>query len=343
MPTLTAAYLQSVTSRIFQAAGVPGETAERVSASLVESNLVGHDSHGVIRIMSYLRDLRQNLVDPQAQVEVLQETPTTALLDGHWGFGQVVAARAMAVAIAKAREERTGVVAARRSYHIGRLGEYALMAAGQGLIGLVMCNSAIAAIAPFGGCGRALGSNPLAWAVPAGGRPPFLLDFSTGMCAEGKLRVARSKGQRVPEGWILDRDGRPTTSPQDFYDGGAILPAAGHKGYALGLLIEILGGVLTGHGCALLAEHGRGNGFVMWALDVAAFCPLERFQATLDALCEGLKAGRKAPGVDEILIPGEPEFRTREFRLREGIPVPASTWQEIVQEAGALGVEVESR
>lgn len=341
MPTCTAEQLRSLTSRIFQAAGVPEEIATKVSASLVESDLMGHDSHGVIRVAQYLRDLRGGMVDPRAELEVLKETPTTALLDAHWQFGQIAAAGGMAIAIEKARESHLAAVGIERCYHIGRLGEYALTAAEQGFVGMVLCNTGGRTVAPFGGVGRTLSPNPMSYAVPAGRRKPFLLDFATSMCAEGKVRVARAAGKEIPPGWLLDKDRRPTTNPADLYDGGVILPMGGHKGYALCLLLDMLGGALTGHGCACLPEYERGNGVFMMVVDVEAFRPLEQFQDTVDRLFDEVKAGPTAPGFAEVLIPGEPEFQTKEERERQGIPLPESTWQDIVREAGQLGVEID--
>ncbi len=340
MPLCTAEQLCAMSRHLLEAAGVPAATAVRVSESLVESNLMGHDSHGVIRLPQYLDMLAEGRIAPLAEVEVLRETPTTALLDAHWAFGQVAAARAMTIAIEKARAHHVAVVAMAHSAHIGRLGEYALMAAEQGLVGAVMCNaSPRGGAAPYGGMARVLGTNPLAYAVPSGGPHPFLMDFATTMCAEGKVRVARARGVPLPPGCILDRDGQPSTNPEDFYAGGVLLPMGGHKGYGLSLLIDLLGGALTGHGCTCLPEYVDGNGTLMLAIDIEAFRPLAEFEGTAGRLFAAVKASRTAPGVDEILIPGEPEFRTKEKRLREGIPVPESTWQELERAAERLGVQ----
>jgi LDH2 family malate/lactate/ureidoglycolate dehydrogenase len=340
MPTLTAKQLEQITSRIFEAAGVPADRALQVATSLVESNLVGHDSHGVIRIMNYLRYLRTGVVDPHAEIEVLQETATTALVDAHWAIGQVAATKGMAMAIEKARQSQISVVALRHCGHIGRLGEYAMMAAEQGLMGAVLCSTGPACAAPYGGIGRVLATNPIAVAVPAGDRPPFLMDVATTVVAEGKLKLARSKKEPVPLGWILDKEGNPTTNAEDFYAGGVLLPFGGHKGYALCLLVEILGAVLTGQGSGSSPAWRGGAGVVMWAMDLQTFGPLAQFGSGVDALFEGVKAGPTARGVDEILIPGEPEFRAKQKRLRDGIPVPESVWQDIVREAEGLGVQV---
>ena len=340
MPQCTADELRSLGRRLLEGAGVPAATAARVSDSLVESNLMGHDSHGIIRLLEYLDSIAKGRIDPHAEVELVKETPTTALLDAHWAFGQVAAARAMAIAIEKARARQVAVVGMAHSSHIGRLGEYALMAAEQGLIGAVMCNASRGGgVAPYGGMQRMLGTNPLAYAAPTGGAWPFLMDFATTTCAEGKIRVARAKGVRLPPGCILDREGRPSTNPEDFYAGGVLLPMGGHKGYGLGLLMDLLGGALTGHGCTCLPEYVSGNGVLMMAIDIEAFSPLAQFEDTAGRLFAAVKASRTAPGVEEILIPGEPEFRTKEKRLREGIPVPESTWQELARAAERLGLQ----
>jgi LDH2 family malate/lactate/ureidoglycolate dehydrogenase len=340
MPQCTAEELRKLGRRLLEAAGVPGPTAALVSDSLVESNLMGHDSHGIIRLLEYLDSIAAGRISPRAEVEVVKETPTTALLDAHWAFGQVAAARAMAIAIEKARVHHVAVVGMAHSSHIGRLGEYALMAAEQGLIGAVMCNaSPNGGAAPYGGMARMLGTNPLAYAIPTGGPWPFLMDFATTTCAEGKVRVARAKGVPLPPGCILDKEGRPSTNPDDFYAGGVLLPMGGHKGYGLSLLMDLLGGALTGHGCTCLPEYVAGNGVLMMAIDIEAFSPLAQFEDTAGRLFAAIKASRPAPGVEEILIPGEPEFRTKERRLREGIPVPERTWCDLQRAAQRLGLQ----
>lgn len=340
MPTLTAEQLRILGDQIFRAAGVSDGIARRVSESLVEANLTGHDSHGVIRIPQYLEFLREGKTDPEAQLEILSETATTALLDAHWAFGQVAAAAGMRLAIDKAREHRVGIVSIRKSAHIGRLGEYSVMASDEGFVGLVLCNSSSLAT-PYGGMRRLLSSNPMSCAVPAAGRGAFLLDFATTACAEGKVRFAREKGDAVPEGWILTKEGYPTTDPQDLYDGGMLLPMGQHKGYALNLLVDILGGILSGHGATSSADYSHGNGVMMMAIDIEVFCPLDRFQQEVANLLDRAKAVPPAPGFSEVLVPGEPEARSKEARLQDGIPVPEKVWQDILGAARDLGVETD--
>lgn len=336
MPTFNATHLAQMGRRLLEAANVPADTAQLVSASLVEGNLTGHDSHGVIRLVQYIRGVERGQINPRAELEIVRETATTALIDAHWAFGQVAARRAMEIAIAKAKQHSLAAVGLRNSSHIGRLGEYALLPVEHGLIGFVTCNSS-QLTAPFGGVDRVFGTNPFAYGFPRSGTP-FLMDFATSVTAEGKLRVAVSKGVPIPEGQILDRDRNPSTNPADFYDGGVILPLGGHKGYGLLMVADLLGGALTGHGCTSLPEHSTGNGVFMMAIDIAAFCPVEELTDTVDRLAAYIKAGNTAPGFDEILIPGEPEFRAKEQRLRDGITLPDSVWQEMVAVGGQYGL-----
>ena len=343
MPTFTAKQLQRISARIFVAAGFSEESALRVGASLAESDLLGHESHGVIRIMPYLGYVRSGRLVPRAELEVLRETPTTAALDCHFGVGQVAAERGMRMAMAKARQNGIGMVGIAHCAHIGRAGEYSMLAAQEGFIGILAANTGAACVAPFGGTGRVLATNPISVAVPAGKHPPFWMDFATAACAEGKLKVARAKSKPVPDGWILDKNGKPTNNALDFYDGGVILPWGGHKGYAVCLLLDILGGALTGHGCTSLPEYKGGNGVIAIAIDIEAFLPREQFEDTVERLFASVKGSPRAEGVEEILIPGEIEFRAREARARDGIPIPDKVWQDILKEARELGVEDEIR
>lgn len=335
-PCFTPSQLTACAIRILTAAHVPPGVAQQVAGSLVRANLAGHDSHGVIRLLQYVRAVEKGEIDPVATIEVVRESATTALLDAHWAFGQVAARQAMELAIAKAEAHDLGAVGLRNSAHIGRLGEYALLAAERGLIGFLTCNAS-QFVAPYGGLDRVFGTNPFAYAFPTGGQP-LLVDFATTPAAEGKLRVAMAKGQPIPEGWILDRNRQPTTNPADFYDGGVILPLGGYKGYGLLLVADLLGGALTGHGCTALPEHTTGNGVFLMAIRIEAFCSLADMTGTADRLFALVKAGRRAPGCEEILIPGEPEFRAQAERERDGIELPADTWRGLLALAAEYGV-----
>lgn len=193
---------------------------------------------------------------------------------------------------------------------------------------------------PWSGTRPVFGTNPLAAALPLEGQSPIVLDFSTSAVASGKIRVVRDQGGEVPEGWILDRDGRPSGRPQDYYDGVMLLPAAGHKGYALSLLVEVLGGLLTGAGAPILPDrrYKVGNGVLFIVLNVEAFRPFGDFAADIRALTKTIKATPPAAGMDEVFLPGEPEWQTRMRRLDEGISVPEATWQAIVDAARSVGI-----
>lgn len=339
MPIYSAKYLMEVTTKIFEAAGATEYEAACVAEHLVKSNLVGHDSHGVVVIPEYIEMIKKRRIRPGAELEVLEETPTTALIDGNWGFGQVVAKEAMEIAVKKAKANGVSAVGIRHIYHIGRLGYYSMMAAEQDMIGVVMCNSG-PIMAPYGGRARVLSSNPISVAVPAGKRKPFLMDFATSVVAGNKIIVAYNRGERIPLGWMLDKNGKPTGDPSDIFDGGVLVPFGGHKGYALALLVDILGGILTGHGYTSSPEFEAGNGTFMMAIDVGRFMSIDAFKERVDALLETVKGSPRASGFQEILIPGELEFRAEAKRLKEGIYVSEKTWQSIVAVAEELGVKI---
>ncbi len=339
---ISADKLRRAGTRLFAAAGAPDGIASAVATSMVENNLAGHDSHGAIRIPPYIARVKSGRIDPQATPSTARETPNTAIVSGNRGFGQIAARYAMGLAISKAKEHRLGAVGIVQCEHIGRLGEYSMMAAEAGLIGMVFASLGAgtdqAEAVPFGGARRALGTNPLSVAFPAGEVPPVLVDFATTMVAEGKVRVIAAEHEPVPEGWIVDAEGRPTTDPADFYAGGALLPFGGHKGFALGLLMDLFGAALTG---ALAFEPTDvGNGTFMMVIDPEAFRPRADFLAAVDKECRRIKAVPPAPGFAEVLLPGEPERRTRAQRLREGIPLAEETWLALVDLGRELGAHL---
>jgi LDH2 family malate/lactate/ureidoglycolate dehydrogenase len=341
VPTLSPSELRVRITDILRRADCPDAVAERVAASLVEANLTGHDSHGVIRIPSYVRAIREGRIDPHGEIRLVEESATTAILDCAHNFGQVGAMRGIDLAVGKARAHDVAVVALQRSAHVGRLGEYVVVAAQQGMVGLMICNGTARGgiVAPYGGTARALGSNPIAWAVPGPDDRPIFLDYATSVVAQGKIQVAVDEGHLLPEGWLLDKEGEPTGDPREQSQGGVMLPFGGHKGYALSAIIELLAGGLSGAGPALLPDYERVQGVVLVALRVETFCPLERFRQMAIAFGQELKATRRAPDCDEILLPGEPEWRSKAARERDGIPLPARTWERLAETADELGLE----
>jgi LDH2 family malate/lactate/ureidoglycolate dehydrogenase len=208
------------------------------------------------------------------------------------------------------------------------------------LVAILACNGGPpgGSVAPFGGRGRALGTNPLSFSIPRGRGAPIVGDFSTSATAEGKVRVYLHSGELVPDGWLIDSDGRPSTKPADFYAGGAILPSGGHKGFALGLLVEVLGGVLAGEGCACLGED-PGNGVIMIGVDVSRFRPRAQFEAEVDRVADAVGAVPAAHGFSRVTLPGEPELAVSRARAATGLPFAEETWRSIVGAARTLGVE----
>jgi uncharacterized oxidoreductase len=344
MPTLTASRLRDTASAIFRAAGATPDEARTVGDALVEANLEGHDSHGVVRIPEYVAWVEKKLINIGAQLGVVVETEAFAVLDGNWGWGQVVAKEAMRIGIRKAAKAGAVTIAVRQCCHIGRVGDYPLMAANEGMAAIMFVNTHGAGklVAPWGGRERRLSANPVAIAVPRGSEPPILMDISTCAIAGGKVTIAQNSGKPVPPGCIIDSEGRPSTNPADFIGPpqGALLPFGGHKGFALGLLTDILAGAISGAGCSRPAANRVGNSFLATIIDVAQLRDRTAFDQEVDQLVEYVKSSQLAEGFTEILIPGEPERRERERREREGIPVDEETWRQIRNTAERYGIKI---
>jgi len=342
MPVLAAGQLKNIGIEIFKALGATEEEAKIVSEFLVKANLAGHDSHGVIRIIQYADQIKKGKIIPGTSIEVVRETPSSALLNGNWGFGQVIGFKAMKMAIEKTKNNTASVVCVYNCNHIGRLADYTMMAAENGMIGMALAN-ANKIVAPYGGMERMLGTGPLSYAFPTDKEIPFVLDIATSVCAEGKIRVWLHKGEKLPYEWIIDKNGKPSNNPSDLYEGGAILPfggEVGYKGFGLGLVIDVLGGILARSGPAY-RDDKRGNGVFMEAINIESFIPLDQFKREMDELIRAVKRSKPMPGFKEIMIPGEPEYKTEEKKLKEGIYVPEKTWGEITEIAKMLRVDIE--
>lgn len=340
--TFSADQLRAVTKAVIGAVGAPEDIAEHMAQSLVRSNLMGHDSHGVIRIPAYVDMVEQGRYKASARPEIMRETPTTAVIRGNWAFGQVAAKFATEVVIAKAKEMNLAAVGLLECNHIGRLGEYSEAIAREGMIAQVVTggfSNPWNGVAPFGGAGRCFGTNPYSFAVPAANHAPLVADFATSVIAEGKLQVARAKGIQVAEGIILDKEGKPTTNPNDFYEGGVMLPFGGHKGYALSVMADMFASLLFG--AETMAEPPNTVGTFMLAIKIDAFRPFAEFAQAADRRFDQIKSVPTAPGVKEILLPGEPEACTMAVRQAEGVPVPDDTWNRIVAVGQKYGVDVE--
>jgi LDH2 family malate/lactate/ureidoglycolate dehydrogenase len=343
MPNIDARALSPLVTAIFEKVGAPRDRAEIMARHMVGANLAGHDSHGVILIPTYVERIERGDVDPNAPFEVLDETPTTARIDGHWGFGQVVSERAMELAIAKARQMNVASLTVVRQAHVGRVADYPLMAARAGMIAWMFCDSGRTAkqVAPFGGREARLGTNPLSIAIPSDLEAPVFLDMATSGVAGGKVAVARSRGQQLPEGLLVDRDGNPSTDPADLGRGGALLPlggSQGHKGFGLGFMVEIFAGLMTGLGFGVNPAGRHNDGSLMVVLNVAAFRPLADFKHEVAEFARYIKATPPVAVVSEVYYPGELEWRTEQRRRAEGIPIEDETWNAVVRIAEKLGV-----
>lgn len=331
-------------AKLFEALGAPADEARTAADGLVTSSLMGHDSHGVMRIPEYIDLVKQGDVVPGAAIAIEQRSTTTAVANCGYNFGAVGAERAMARAIELARQQKTSCVITKRCNHVGRLGAYVQQAADAGVIALATCNSPKSGhfVLPFGGREGRLATNPIAYGVPTRG-DPIVADLSTSVAPEGKVRFHRNSGKRLPDGWVLDANGNPTNDANEYYGPprGGILPlggSVGHKGFALGLLVEILGSALAG--TSSLDEEVVGNGVCFVVIDPSTFCPLDRFRELMDEMVAYVKSSRPAPGFEEVVVPGELEFRTLRERQESGIPVDDVTWEAIERHAAELGVEL---
>jgi uncharacterized oxidoreductase len=340
MLTISAERLRDVTSRVFEAAGTPTDLAADMANILVESNLVGHDSHGIIRIPVYVKSIKDGTLDPRARPEVISETAGSALVDGKYAFGHIAAAFGTEVAIRKAKESKAVVVSIVRCNHIGRLGEWGSRAAAKDVIAIVTVGGGggPGIAAPFGGAARALSTNPISVGIPGGQVPDLLVDFATTSIAEGKVQVARAKGVQLPPGCIIDKNGNPSTNPQDLYDGGMLLPFGGHKGYGLAMVVELLGAAFSPG--EEYNKGGRGGAAVIIAVDATTFRPLAAYEKNADETLSRVKATPPAKGFSEVLLPGDPEQRSKAERLRDGIPVAEATWNAIVETGKGLGLSL---
>jgi uncharacterized oxidoreductase len=345
MPTIAAPALTAFATDLLCAGGLGRQQATLVAQNLVGANLRGYDSHGVMRIPYYLDQVQKGETMPGAQFEVLRETPALLCADAHWGFGPTQAGELLRRLIAKARSGGVGVGTMIHSAHIGRLGEYCETAAAVGLLSLVMANihGAAQRVAPPGGKAPRLGTNPIAAGIPHG-ETPLVLDFCTCAVAEGKVRVKRIAGERCPDGWLLDYQGRPTNDPNDLYADppGTILPFGGtqsYKGFALGLLVEVFAGALSGGVCAREVPINQlGNCVFMMVLDPEHFGGAGHFAAEVSGLVEFVRNCPRIDTAQEILLPGDPERRTLERNISDGITLDEANWSKLVALASQLGV-----
>ena len=348
MPRLGVEQLRELGTAILNALGSPSERSAWVAETLLRANLAGHDSHGIMRLLQYAEFAREGNIDMSAEVVTLRETGATALLDARRTWGQVAAKIAMERAIEIAARQGISMVALVNCPHIGRLGEYVVMAAERDMIATAYVNSQTGGdgnVAPWGGVEGRFTPTPLAFAAPTGLDWPVLVDITASVMPEGKVRDHLFRGAQLPENVIIDAAGNPSRDPSDFYGPptGALLPLGGpvgHKGYALAVMIEMLAGGLSGAGYVSEAAVTHGNGVLFQVMNIAAFEDIADFKRRTRELIAHVKSAKVRAGVDEVLFPGEPEYRSTRQRTRDGIELPDRLWRALNELAAELGVEV---
>ena len=342
---ISAERLTGICLDLLKNVGVPEHQGDIISKVILEADLRGIGSHGVLRLPAYIKRVLSGTMTADTQLKVLQERGATLLLDAGSGFGQVAAAEAMEKVISKAKENGVGFAAVRNAGHFGIAAYYAMMALPHQMIGIV-CANASPSMAAWGGTKPLLGTNPICVAVPTGGEVDIVLDMASSIVARGKIRLAVKKGEKIPLDWALDSKGVPTEDPNAAMDG-TLLPIGGPKGYGLALVIDILSGILTGSSygqyvaTTLDYEKKASAGFVVQALDISAFTDLDTFYKDIQSQINDIRSSPRSPGVEVIYLPGEIEWLKRKERLKSGIPVPEGLVQELEKLAGELGVSLD--
>ncbi len=346
---IAAEVLREISAQILAAAGSSDEEAGKVAARLVDANLHGHDSHGVIRVPQYVGQVQSGAIVPNQKAEVVAETDTVTVLDGHNGYGQIMGEQSIQAAIDKAARHGIAMSALRNSAHLGRVGDWPEMAANAGMASLHFVNATgiPLRVVPHGGRDGRGTTNPIAMGMPVSGGPHVILDFATSATAEGKVRVARNKGVEIPHDCLVDAEGNPTTDPNHLYTDppGSLLPfggaVSGHKGGALWLMCDLMAGALTGGGCSKPPETAArfSSGMLSILIAPQAYGDSSAIGAEIERYLEFVKSSRpRVPG-GEVLLPGEPEQRAKAERTRSGIPVDPTTWEHIMTAAGQVGLD----
>jgi LDH2 family malate/lactate/ureidoglycolate dehydrogenase len=328
---------------VYVQAGMPETDARLVADTLVQADLWGHQSHGVLRLGWYFDRVRNKVMNPVTKPEFVVDAGAMALIDGHDGVGHVLTVLAAKEAVKRAKAHGIGTVGVRNSNHFGTCMYYTLMGAREGCVMFLTTNGG-PAMAPWGGRKKIVGTNPWSVAAPVGNRAPFVVDIAATGVARGKIYLARNKGLPIPLGWAINAAGEPTTDPQEAIDG-IILPMAEHKGYAIAAMVDVLSGVLTGSGF-LSAVHSpyktaeKSNcGHLMIALDIGAFQPLAAFNARMERFADEIKAVPTAKGFDEVFYPGEIEARNDARNRKEGIQFPEDTLADLSRVAKETRLE----
>ena len=334
MPIVQADRLTRIGAALLKAAGASDEEAHAVAVGCVNANLAGHDSHGIIAVPTYIDRIKAGHIVPGAQWTIVQESPATSVIDGHWGFGFHVNAKAMQLTIEKAKKTNVAACTVFRQSHVGRLAAYPLMAIKEGMIAIATADSgrSTKVVAPFGGREARLGTNPISIAVPSNLPGPLYLDMATSAVAAGKVALAAARGDQIPSGWIIDNAGKATTDPTRLKKGGALLPLGGSEGYkgsGLAVMVEVLCGLLTGLGFGVEPTGRHNDGCFMAAFNVAAFRPLEDFKNEVTEFARYLGTTPPAEGSPGVFYPGEVEYIREQERQRSGIDVEDATWEKL--------------
>lgn len=334
MPIVQADRLTQIGAALLRAAGASKEEADAVAVGCINANLAGHDSHGIIAIPTYIDRVKVGHIVPGAKWTIVQESPATTVIDGHWGFGFYVNAKAMELTIEKAKKTNVAACTVFRQSHVGRLAAYPLMAARAGMIGIATADSgrSTKVVAPFGGREARLGTNPISIAVPSDLDGPIYLDMATSAVAAGKVALAAARGEEIPQGWVVGKDGKLTTDPKQLRQGGALLPLGGSEGYkgsGLAAMVEILCGILTGLGFGVEPTGRHNDGTFMAVFNVEAFRPLKDFKKEVADFAHYLNATPPSEGSKGVLYPGEIENRTEKERRTAGIDVEDATWEKL--------------
>ena len=349
--TLQASTLRKQVAAIIQAAGSSPAEAEQVAGNLVLANLSGHDSHGVGMVPRYVGAVAEGGLKPNASVKINLDAGAMLSLDGQHGYGQIVGVQAMELGIARAKQHGSCIVSLAHAHHLGRIGHFAEMATAQGLVAMHFVNElSRPVVAPWGGGDGRFGTNPCCIGVPLAGAQPFILDFATSRVAQGKMRVAHNKGERVAPGHLIDEHGAPTNDPgvvvvpQSNGLFGALMTFGEHKGYGMAVACELLGGALTGGGTwHRPADTAKTvlNGMLAVLIDPAKLGTQATFEQEARAFIDWLRQSPPGAGFDAVQIAGEPERKARTAREQEGIWLDDATWREIVQAGKQVGVEID--
>lgn len=342
MPTTVhAEALTRFGTAVLESFGVPAEDAHLLADSLVVAELWGHSSHGMLRLPWYVERLRSGVMTAVTKPEIVMDGGAVTVMDGHHGIGQVLSAKAVELGIARARQHGISAVGVRNSNHFGTAAYFTRMAARQGCVAILATNAS-PAMAPWGGKAKRIGTNPWSIAAPAGSRGVAVMDIANTAVARGKIYLAAERGVEIPNTWAADENGVPTTDAQDAIHG-LILPMAGHKGYVISFMMDVLAGVLTGsHFGANVAgpyEANRpsGCGHLLITIDIKSTMPLAEFEQRMETLVDEVKAVPKAHGIEEIFFPGELEDRNTVQLKAAGISLADTTWQSMVKLATETG------